>query len=598
MRELLQQGWAKGIILFIFGLIIIAFVLFFGPQSQGYAPGTARWIAKIDGQPILNTTVDATYERYRRTFGQRTRMPEDEFAELRRQFVLNDTIVHLLAERAEQSDLAVSYDEVRCYIVNWHQGYVVKGERLCQQFPEWYQERYVNTDLRFYSEVDGSFSDSYARDVRVNFGMAVEEYEAGKARELLALKYLDLVRGMIEVAPEEVAALHARRNETVDLEFVRLDPASAAIGEITDEDVATFLAENAAEVQASYDGRVDEFSTARQVQIRRIYIRKPADTDTEALAAAEASYQEALRRVTEGGEDFEAVARELTELEREREEGGDMGMRSADTLASDLVDATAEMAVGDVQGVEQTFAWNVIKLEAVEEARTQPLSEVEGDVARGLIEDARRAEAAVALIARGEALLALAADAESLAAAAALEAGGGDAEGDDAEGDDAAAPAEALAVATTGAFAREQPSPFASLAAQNPGIVLPPTPADEVPNIGASRDLMRLAFELSADAPLHGELVEVDGAHFVVRLAERVEAPGEISDEEYDALHAELQSALADGLTGGPATRFMLTADQPGEYAPYLQALIDEAIDQGRVELRPGAFEVDPVDSI
>ena len=204
----------------------------------------------------------------------------------------------------------------------------------------------------------------------------------------------------------------------------------------------------------------------------------------------------------------------------------------------------------------------------------------------------------MALIARGEALLALAADAESLAAAAALEAGGGDAEGDDAEGDDAAAPAEALAVATTGAFAREQPSPFASLAAQNPGIVLPPTPADEVPNIGASRDLMRLAFELSADAPLHGELVEVDGAHFVVRLAERVEAPGEISDEEYDALHAELQSALADGLTGGPATRFMLTADQPGEYAPYLQALIDEAIDQGRVELRPGAFEVDPVDSI
>ena len=193
-------------------------------------------------------------------------MPEDEFAELRRQFVLNDTIVHLLAERAEQSDLAVSYDEVRCYIVNWHQGYVVKGERLCQQFPEWYQERYVNTDLRFYSEVDGSFSDSYARDVRVNFGMAVEEYEAGKARELLALKYLDLVRGMIEVAPEEVAALHARRNETVDLEFVRLDPASAAIGEITDEDVATFLAENAAEVQASYDGRVDEFSTARQVR--------------------------------------------------------------------------------------------------------------------------------------------------------------------------------------------------------------------------------------------------------------------------------------------------------------------------------------------
>ena len=80
--------------------------------------------------------------------------------------------------------------------------------------------------------------------------------------------------------------------------------------------------------------------------------------------------------------------------------------------------------------------------------------------------------------------------------------------------------------------------------------------------------------------------------------AERVEAPGEISDEDYDALHAELHSALADGLTGGPATRFMLTADQPGEYAPYLQALIDEAIDQGRVELRPGAFEVDPVDSI
>lgn len=615
MRELLQQGWAKGFILFVFGLIIIAFVLFFGPQSQGYQPGTARWIAKIDGDPILNVTVDATYDRYRRNFGQNTRMAEAEFAELRRQFVLNDTLVHLLAERAEQSGLAVSYDEVRCYIVNWHQGYVVKGERLCQQFPEWYQQQYANFDLRFYSEIDGSFSPSYERDVRVSFGMAVEEYENAKGRELLALKYLDLVRAMVEVSPEEVASLYERRNSTVDLEYVRLDPAAVAVGEISDADIDAFLLSDAAAVSASYNERVEEFSTPRQVRIRRIYIRKPADTDPN-FETARATYEEALRRVTEGGEDFETVARELTELDLEREEGGDMGMRSADTLASDLYAATESMAVGGIEGVEQTFAWNVIKLEEAEDAQTRPLSEVERDVARELIQEARRAEAEVGLLERGRALLALAAGTDTLAAAAEQEAASaapidapeegvetGDASdeaSEEAEGEAIAAEpsVSALPVASTGAFSRERPSPFASLAAQNPGLILPPSPADEVPGIGVSRELVRVAFELSEDAPLHGDMIEVDGVHFIVRLSERVAAPTEIPDADYDALHAELQASLADALTGGAATRGMLIADQPGEYAPYLQALIDEAIDQGRVELRPGAFEVDPVDEI
>ena len=192
MREALQRTWVKWGTGAIFGVIILAFIFFFGPQTQGYAPGSTFWMAKVNGRQIRNTQVDATFERFRR-FSNRRRMSDEEFLVLKRQMTINAALVPLLAERAEEAGLAVSDEEVRCYIVNWHRGYLVGGEPICTRFPESWQTLYRNYDSAFYAESDGSFSTSYPRDVRSNFAMAVEDYEEHKRQELLVLHYLDLL---------------------------------------------------------------------------------------------------------------------------------------------------------------------------------------------------------------------------------------------------------------------------------------------------------------------------------------------------------------------------------------------------------------------
>lgn len=608
MREFLQQGWVRSILLVLLGVIILVFIFLFGPQSSGFAPGTARWIAKVDGDPILNVSVDAAYQRYRQRFGSNGNLDDAAFLDLQRTLVTNDALVELLSKEAEDLGLAVSEREVQCYIYNWHRGAVVEGERICASFPESYETLYRNYDLPFYQDMEGNFSTSYERDVRVYFGMAVDAYQDVKEQELLAMRYLDLVARGIDVAPEQVQAAWERRNTTVDLEYVRIDGAAAVTGEVTDAELAAWRTENEAAVRAAYDENVADYEEPRQVRIRRIYFRKPSEDDP-GFADAEANFRSVVERVTANGEDFEAVAREVAELDRDRESGGDMGLRTADSLSADLYDATVDMAVGEISEVDQTFAWNIIKLEEEVPARTRPFDEVADEIARQLLTDARREEALAGLTQRAERVLALAANLDSLQAAAEAEAAeqtpaaaeeGGTDEGDDA-GEEEAAPAPAvtaLPVATTGPFARERVNEFAAqLGPEFSGVVLPPPPADTIPGIGASRELVRIAFSLTEDAPLHGEVVEVDGVRYLVRLAARDDA-GEMPADAFTQLYNELRGALADQIVGANQARIRLLADQPGPLSPYLQQLLDAAIDDGRIELRAGAFEVDPVQQI
>jgi len=93
-------------------------------------------------------------------------------------------------------------------------------------------------------------------------------------------------------------------------------------------------------------------------------------------------------------------------------------------------------------------------------------------------------------------------------------------------------------------------------------------------------------------------VLDVGDNAFIVRLNAREDAATEVPADSYTQIYNELRGALAEQLVGASQSRIRLLADQPGSYAPYLQQLLDAAIDDGRIELRPGAFEVDPVEQI
>ena len=287
------------------------------------------------------------------------------------------------------------------------------GERICTRFPADYETRFRNYDIIWFTEADGSFTSFYDETVRNRFNVANDDYEEHKERELLARYYLAALAAAVDVPPAQVADVFARRNTTVDLEFIALDPERVDPVSPSETEVAAWAATHAAEIEAAYTADTERFEEPREVRIRRIYIRKPAE-DSADFADAQARYESALSRVTEGAEEFEAVARELSEIEREAEEGGDMGMRTSDTISSDIWETTEAMSIGDIEGVEQQYAWNIIKLEEESEARTRPLEEVRDELATELLTAELNSAAAAELEERGARILELAADAESL----------------------------------------------------------------------------------------------------------------------------------------------------------------------------------------
>lgn len=602
MLDLMRRQSQNSLIWGALAIVVFVFIFFFGPQTAGFSPGTRQWAAKVEGHTLYDSQVTARYLLRR----DNRRPTDQEFATARQAVAEDMALVHGLAERAREAGLEVTDTELKCYIVNWHRGYRVNGELICRDFPADYETRYTNLDFGAYSDADGRLAPNYRQAVRGSFAMAVDEYEDYKRDELLSLKYLDMLVESLPVTPAAVEASYVRRNESVDVEYVRIDPQVGAMDPVTDAEVAAFTTSDSAAVAEYYAANQGQYATERTVRFRSIFIRRPA-ADDAGYAEAEARYNEMLARAQAPGEDFATLARSSTEAANEREVDGDMGLRAVENLSEQLVTALEGMSVGDVRGVEFSTFWRVVKLEEDNAARQRPLEEVQGEIARTLLESRARTQAVASARSRAERVLALASTTESLQAALDAEAaehdaasgsaateGSGASEGEGSgEGSGASAPSSPWRADSTGLFARER-------AGQSMGdFVLPAPPPDQIPGIGTSAEIARLLFSLTAESPLHPALVESDGALFILRLKERNAAALPVPDADYRTIERELRRAVADSLIARENSRRRLTLHMDGfEYGPTVAAILEELMSNGTIRLNAEVFAVDPVEAL
>lgn len=137
-----------------------------------------------------------------------------------------------------------------------------------------------------------------------------------------------------------------------------------------------------AEVTKAYEERKDEFSTPAKIHVKLIAV--PA-ADTNAVA-------ECTRRLGEAGEDFSAVARELSKDSRAKD-GGDYGMIApAEEFAPALADVIAKMKKDSVSepvpvGSSVYWLWRGEATEAV----VTPLEQAWDKLENTLLEEKRDA---------------------------------------------------------------------------------------------------------------------------------------------------------------------------------------------------------------
>jgi peptidyl-prolyl cis-trans isomerase D len=390
MLDILRRN-AKNVLTYVlFGIIIVVFVVSFGPGSRGCTDarvGAAAWAAKVNGEQISGGDFEQHYANLFRAYqAQAGQAFSRELAEqlgLRRAAMDQVVERELLLQEAERLGLVVTDLELEGAI-----------KRMTV----------FHTDGRFDGEL-------YSRATSSAYGTR-GRFEERLRRDLAVQKVMALLRQVIQVSPAEVREAFESDGDRVSLEYVRF-PLAAARAEVrpTADQVREFRSRSAKRIEAFYAESKDRFDRKKRVQARHVLFRADEGAAAEVDAGARRKAEEVLERARKG-EDFAGLARALSEDPGSKEKGGDLGWFGAGVMARPFEEAAFAARKGDLVGpVRSRFGWHAIQVLDVQEPELVGLEKaapeiaqelLQGDLARALAE--RRAAEALARARAGRSL--------------------------------------------------------------------------------------------------------------------------------------------------------------------------------------------------
>lgn len=141
-----------------------------------------------------------------------------------------------------------------------------------------------------------------------------------------------------------------------------------------------------AEVKAFYDKYQERFRRPGMLHLKQIYIRPgsdPATATEKDWAAAEKKAKNAEARF-KVGDTFEGIAKSMSDG-KDREEGGDMGPRSASELPPVYVEKSTSMKEGETSpAFKSEYGWHIIRLVARESESEVPFDKAKESIKRQL----------------------------------------------------------------------------------------------------------------------------------------------------------------------------------------------------------------------
>lgn len=327
-------------------LVILAFVLFFGLPS-GQAPAGA--VAEVDGQTVSRDVFEFFRDQLVQQQGD---SPPGADAQALRDALDAQTLEAviqrtILTQEARGLGFRVSDAEVREEIL---------------------------ADPTFRS--DGKFDrERFERYAARSFGSA-REFTEELRHDLLLLKFRRLLQSPVRVPQVDVREAVERDLLTVRLRYAEARAADLAEGiEISPEQAKSLADAEPERVRAVYQERRAEFQQEEQVHARHMLFRGEAAADRAA---------EALARVR-SGEDFAAVAAEVSEDEGTREQGGDLGFFPRGRMTPELEAVAFELELGELSApVETARGIHVIEVLEHRQAIDRSFEEVREELATEL----------------------------------------------------------------------------------------------------------------------------------------------------------------------------------------------------------------------
>jgi peptidyl-prolyl cis-trans isomerase D len=396
MLDFLRRNSRSWVVKVILGIISVVFIFFLG--GGGRLTGDSRLVATVGDVEVtiddLQRSIQRNEQFYRQQYGDRLTPDLLKLLDIP-STTLNQLVDSaLLRQEAEALGLRVPDEALRLEI---------------REIPAFQR--------------DGQFSPAAYRAVLQRQGIGPAAFEYDLRRQLLIEQLVDLIRRGIHVSEAEAleefhgnsdeltleyvkfpvsefdsqatvdeAALQAwydehtdqyREPERIRVRYLEYDPKEFADkSSVTEEEIEEFYA-----LRADVDYTVPETVSARHI------LKKVApDADGATKQAARDAIEAAAKRIA-AGEDFAAVAKEVSD-DSSAENGGDLGQFERGRMVPAFEEAAFALPVGQVSDVvESPFGYHLIEVYEKTEGRVQPLEEVRDQIVETIAGESSDAKA-------------------------------------------------------------------------------------------------------------------------------------------------------------------------------------------------------------
>ena len=166
------------------------------------------------------------------------------------------------------------------------------------------------------------------------------------------------------------------------------------VSRVQQNEVMGKIAVNDEEARAYYDSHKTEFTTARTITLREIFINVPSDGQNINVGRDEEAREKiaAIRQRAMSGENFEKLASELSDAPS-KANAGLIGPLSVTDLSPDLQKMLEPMKPGDItEPLRSSRGYQLLKLETATAAETKPFEQAREDISNRVFTDKRRDE--------------------------------------------------------------------------------------------------------------------------------------------------------------------------------------------------------------
>lgn len=400
MLDVLRKRKRSWVIVFLIGVIVIVFTLFYG-TGPGLNQSRLEPVAEVNGEIITQQEFEILYQRmvqfysdlFKGNFTQETL----ENLNLRSAAVNELVQKHLMLQEARRLGLEATDSELREAIA---------------RTPE--------------LQVDGRFSKlRYLEVLRLN-RLTPDQFEA-EQRELLAIQKLsDTIQDTVYVTEGQVWDQYRLEQEKIHLDFIRL-PASNFTPQVdvTEREIQDYYDQTKEalkeplKVQVEYlaypfshfspkaqvsDEEVEKyyqihrdtkFRQPQALRLRHIFFRAPEGTPSQGRERVRSRAEDVLRRARSGA-DFAGLAKEYSQ-DPSAAQGGDIGFFAAGQMLPALDKAAFALKKGEISDVVETsLGYHILKVEDIKEEKIKSLKEAREEIIHVVKSDRERSEAAKA----------------------------------------------------------------------------------------------------------------------------------------------------------------------------------------------------------